>query len=172
MWRQRLIGRARGRVLEVGVGTGANLSYYPPNCQLLGVEPSKEMLSRARRKVSAIVMPLELGSAEKLEFPDDSFDTVVATLVLCSVADPVKSLQEMRRVLRPGGKLLLLEHVAMPQPVMKAMQDVVTPLWKHAMGNCHLNRDTAQTVEEVFGHVQVRPYVKGLVLELEAEKLV
>lgn len=171
VWRQRLVGRASGQVLEVGVGTGANLPFYPSDCQLLGVEPSEDMLARARQKVSATLMPLQVGSAEQLEFPDDSFDTVVATLVLCSVADPLKSLEEMRRVLRPGGRLLLLEHVAMPQPAMKGLQDAMTPLWKRTMGNCHLNRDTAKAVEAVFGHVQVRSYAKGLFLDLEAEKL-
>lgn len=174
-WRKELLSRARGKVLEVGAGTGANLPYYPAECDVIGIEPSEEMRQQAVKKVdSAVARPNSVeflpGAAERLPFADDAFDTVLATLVLCSVDDPHKSVKEMRRVLKPGGTLLLLEHVAVKPIVLKGFQDILTPAWRRMMGNCHLNRDTAETVQGVFENVQVRSYAGGLFLELEAQK--
>lgn len=175
LWRKNLVSRVKGHVLEVGVGTGANLPYYPENCEVVGIEPSPDMREQALKKLqahsnNAHTMQLVPGFAEDLPFATATFDTVVATLVLCSVRNPQRSVQEMNRVLKPGGTLLLLEHVAMKAPVLKGLQDLLTPAWRSMMGNCHLNRDTAQTVREVFGHVNVHSYVGGLVVELQAQK--
>lgn len=169
-WRRDLLLRAKGNVLEIGVGTGANLPYYPSDVQVIGIEPAQDMLQRAQAKVRTDRVEFRSGVAERLEFPDDHFDTVVATLVLCSVTDPLLSVREMYRVLKPGGQLLLLDHVVSEHRVVRGIQHAANPVWKRAMGNCHLNRDTAQTVREVFGRVEIRPYARGLVLALEAEK--
>lgn len=106
-------GRARGRVLEVGVGTGANLPYYGADIELVGIERSREMLARARERARSLGLEvrLEEGDAGALAFDDDSFDTVVSTYVLCCVTDERRVLAEMVRVLRPGGRLLLADHV-------------------------------------------------------------
>lgn len=118
--RRRLLARARGRVLEVGVGTGLGLEHYPPGVELTGLDISPRMLQRARRRAERLGRQVELvqGDAEHLDFPDDSFDTVTATCVFCSVADPVRGLRELRRVVRPDGQVLLYEHVRPRGPVM------------------------------------------------------
>lgn len=174
-WRRGLLSKAHGRVLEVGVGTGANLPYYPPDCRVVGIEPSAKMLQQAVTKLKADAIytnSIEIlsGTAEDLPFPDATFDTVIATLVLCSVQDPRQSVAEMHRVLKPGGTLLLLEHVVVKSPLIKPILDLLTPPWRHLMGNCHLNRDTASTVRNAFANVRIDSRMGGLFLHIEAEK--
>jgi ubiquinone/menaquinone biosynthesis C-methylase UbiE len=112
-YRRELLGRARGRVVEVGIGTGANLAHYPAGVRLLGVDASPAMLARARARAAELGVELDavVGGADHLELEDASADTVVATLLLCSVPDVATTLAEFARVLRPGGRLLLLDHV-------------------------------------------------------------
>jgi len=146
-WRARLWRDARGRILEVGVGTGLNLPYYPPGSEVTAVDLSPGMLARARQRAAALGMSvdLRLGDAEHLEFPDASFDTVVATLVFCSVPDPVRGLREVRRVCRPGGRVLLLEHMRSDRPVVGWLLDVLNPMALR-MGGENINRRTLDNI--------------------------
>lgn len=148
--RRRTLEPARGRVLEVGAGTGLNLTHYPPVDAVVTVEPDPFMLRRARPRHEAVApaFPVEVvrATAEDLPFDDDSFDTVVFCLVLCTVARPRRAVEEARRVLRPDGQLLLLEHVRSPRPAVRWLQHAATPAWRHAAGGCHLDRMTDVTV--------------------------
>jgi SAM-dependent methyltransferase len=151
--RRRLLSQARGRVLEIGAGTGLNLEHYPPAAtELVLAEPSGPMANRLRRRAVAAADagrgPIQVSEAsgEHLPFPDDSFDTVVATLVLCSVDDPKATLAEVARVLRPGGRLLLIEHVRSPQPRLARWQDRAAPAWRLVTGGCRCNRPTPDTL--------------------------
>ena len=149
--RRRLLEAAGGRVLDVGAGTGANLPHYPWNqvSELVLLDPSPGMLERARRKATALGVAVQLrrGRAEQLPFEDESFDTIVFTLSLCTNPDPAGALREARRVLRPDGRLLVLEHVRARDPGLATWQDRLTPLWKTIQGGCHPNRDTRATIE-------------------------
>lgn len=148
--RRKTIQDAEGRVLEVGVGSGLNFRYYEKASELVGIDPDPVLLRRARRRARKAGFPvhLEAGDAQALPFADASFDTVVATLVFCSVPDALQGLREMRRVLRPGGRFLLLEHVRSAGPRMGRFQDFITPAWRRIAGGCHLNRETVATVRE------------------------
>lgn len=146
--RRRLAGSASGRVLEVGVGTGANLPYYGPAAGLVvAVEPDPFMLRRAARRARALRAAARLcqAEAEALPFADGTFDTVVVSLVLCSVGDQAAALAEARRVLRPGGTLRFLEHVR-HEGWLGRLQDLVTPIWRRAGAGCHPNRRTEQAI--------------------------
>ena len=149
--RRRLLEAAGGRVLEVGAGTGANLPHYPRDrvSELVLLDPSPGMLHRARRRASDLGWKVEVleRRAEHLPFRDESFDTVVFTLALCTIPDPARALRTARRVLRRDGSLLVLEHVRAREPGLAAWQDRLTPLWKTIAGGCHPNRDTRATIE-------------------------
>ena len=142
-WRRWVTDGARGRTLDVGCGTGRNLPFLPPGS--VGLDPSAEVLGRARRRAPGA--RLVQGSAEALPFRDESFDTVVSGLVLCSVPDPARALAEVRRVLRPGGSLRALEHVRATGTWQARWQDVLQPAWTRLTGGCHPNRDTERAVE-------------------------
>ncbi len=150
-WRAELLADVRGEVLEVGAGTGANLRHYGAGVsRLVLAEPDPHMRRRLRRTLSGARPPVELldAPAEQLPLADASFDAVVCTLVLCSVDDPQRALAEYRRVLRPGGELVFIEHVAAhDNPDRLRWQRRVEPLWKRVFGNCHLTRDTAASIE-------------------------
>lgn len=146
--RHELLAFAKGRTLEIGVGTGLNLSHYPPVTELIGIDPDPHMLTRARERASASErVSLEEGDAQNLPFGDEEFDTVVATLVFCTVPDPQKAMNEVWRVLKPGGRFLLLEHVRRNTPIAGEALDLLTPLWKPIAGGCHLNRDPERYLE-------------------------
>jgi ubiquinone/menaquinone biosynthesis C-methylase UbiE len=141
--REQLVGRARGRVLEIGIGSGRNLPFYRRDLEiLLGLDPSGELLQMARRHATWVHFPVELseGSAEDIPLDDRAVDHVVMTWTLCSVADPAKALAEVRRVLRPGGSLLFIEHGRSPDPRLQRWQERLTPLWRRLAGGCHLDR--------------------------------
>lgn len=145
--RQRLLARATGDVLELGIGTGLNLPYYPTGVRLTGIDIAPRMLDRARRRAAALGRDatLEVADIEDLPYPDGSFDTVTATCVFCSVANPVAGLREAARVLRPTGQALLYEHVRPHNPVLGTLTDLLSPLTRRLMGP-ELNRRTEDNV--------------------------
>jgi len=150
-WRRELVGDLSGHVLEIGSGTGLNLSHYPSTVtRLVLSEPDPFMRRQLETKVADRAgnsVQVVDCVAEKLEFPDASFDTVVSTLVLCSVRDPQQVLAEIRRVLRPGGVLAYFEHVAADNPSTLRWQQLVEPAWKFLAGNCHLTRHTHESIQ-------------------------
>lgn len=163
---------ARGRVLEVGVGTGRNLRFYPPGVELTGIELSPAMLSHARHRATALdqQVDLRLGDAQHLPFGQASFDTVLATLTQCSVPDDTAAVAEMARVLRPGGRLVLLDHVASPRPGVRRVQALLDPLFVRLQGD-HLLRDPQPAVTAAGLDTQVATHSRaGIVLRLMATK--
>jgi ubiquinone/menaquinone biosynthesis C-methylase UbiE len=147
--KRKLLASARGRVLEIGVGTGLSFSHYPEIEELVGVDPSEPMLRRARRRAAELGRDVTLveGPAEALPFEDKSFDTVVSLAVLCTVDDPLRVLQEIRRVLRPGGSFVFLEHVRSSDPKLAQWQDRLERPWGWIAGGCHPNRRTLDAIE-------------------------
>ena len=145
--RARVIGGAHGDVLEIGVGTGRNLELYPPDADVTGIDISERMLERARRRASRLERSpgFRVADAESLPFEDDRFDTVTATCVFCSVDDPVRGLEEIRRVVKPDGEVRLLEHVRPRNPVLGKLFDWLTPLTRRLMGP-EINRRTEEHV--------------------------
>jgi SAM-dependent methyltransferase len=143
--RLKVIPRAAGRVLEVGIGTGLNLPFYDKGriASLVGIDPALQLHPLARRRSSRAGIPVQLEAlaAERLPFAAASFDCVVCTYTLCTVPDPAAALAEMRRVLRPGGKLLFAEHGLAPEPSVARWQRRVEPWWTRVAGGCHLTRD-------------------------------
>ena len=141
--REGLLSGARGAVLEIGGGTGANLSYYGDVDRVTVIEPDPFMRKRIGPKARTARVPIEVSAAgaEALPFSDGSFDTVVSTLVLCTVPDQGSALREIRRVLRPVGRLLFIEHVR-ASGSMARWQDRIAPIWERLHGGCHPNRDT------------------------------
>ncbi len=179
--REDITGGARGRVLEVGAGTGANFPYYDDDAEeIVATEPDPYMLKRARRRAEDVGRSIELrqAAAEGLPFDDDSFDTVVSTLVLCTVPDPLRALSEVRRILKPSGELRMFEHVRYENAFGAFWQDLVTPPWRWFVAGCHPNRDTAGLVREAGFEFQrleqlklgppippfifTRPYILGI----------
>jgi phosphatidylethanolamine/phosphatidyl-N-methylethanolamine N-methyltransferase len=149
-WRERLWSQVDGnRILEVGVGTGKNISHYPGNVQVTAVDLSDKMLERARQRAQELdsEVDLRLMDAQRLSFPDAAFDVAVATFVFCSVPDPVRGLRELGRVVRPGGWVLLLEHVRVNKPVIGRLMDLLDPLVVRLMGP-HINRRTVENVRK------------------------
>ena len=142
--RQNVVERATGRVLEIGAGTGLNLAHYRPDADLLLSEPEEPMAKRLRRRVAAEGGRAQViqASGDRLPLEDDSVDSVVATLVLCTVPDAGAALGEIGRVLRPGGRLYFLEHVRSEDPRVARWQDRIHPVWIRFGHGCHCNRDT------------------------------
>lgn len=168
--RKEIIDRATGVVLEVGAGTGLNFVLYDPARveRVEAIEPDTAMLRYAQKRLEMACVPITLtqAGAENLPFADETFDSAVATLVFCSVDDAVQGLREIMRVLKPGGLLLLVEHVRSRGSVAARVQNVVTPLTKLALGNCHWNRDTARTVAEAGFQETYRRDIPGVLMPL------
>jgi ubiquinone/menaquinone biosynthesis C-methylase UbiE len=144
-YRQRTIETAQGLVLEVGVGSGLNLPLYGPAVtRVVGLDPSPELLRLASRRAADMVIPVSLlrASAEHLPLADAVFDTIVMTWTLCSISNPIAALTDMRRVLRPGGRLICVEHGLSPEVSTARWQHRLTPYWKRISGGCHLDRKT------------------------------
>lgn len=141
--RRRLVPLACGRVLEIGCGSGLNLPYYTAEVkELLAIDPSGELIDMAYRRARIAPFPVKFleRTAEAIPMDDRSFDTVVITWTLCSVQDAEKALREMRRVLKPDGRLLFAEHGSAPHSAVRFWQEQITPIWQRIAGGCHLNR--------------------------------
>jgi SAM-dependent methyltransferase len=155
--RREVLAGARGRTLEIGAGTGLNLAFYSPAVdELILLEPDPAMRARlARRANGARVLG---GGAERLPLDDGSVDTVVSTLVLCTVDAPAEALAEIVRVLAPGGRLLLIEHVRAHSPALARWQDRFEPAWRAFAEGCRCNRDTGALLGAAgFAAVELRP---------------
>lgn len=150
--REKVVPLAKGRVLEVGIGTGLNMKHYQPQkvTKITGLDPALQMHRLARKRIARTGLDVELFtlSAEKIPFENASFDTVLITYTLCTIPDPVAALKEMRRVLTPGGNLLFCEHGRAPDPKVYRWQNKMTPQWKKIAGGCHLNRDIPALLNE------------------------
>jgi ubiquinone/menaquinone biosynthesis C-methylase UbiE len=164
--RRRVIPLASGTVLEVGVGSGLNLPFYGPKVQrLYALDPSRELWKMARKRVREVSFPVEFlaASAERIPLEDRSVDTVVSTWTLCTIPDPWLALSEMRRVLKPEGQLIFVEHGRSPDPGVEAWQNRFTPVWKRVAGGCHLNRPIDALIADAgFDIMQIeRGYRRG-----------
>jgi ubiquinone/menaquinone biosynthesis C-methylase UbiE len=170
--RARLITRANGRVLDLGAGTGANFACFGHAARsVVALDPDPRMLAQARAKAGAAIPTIAIvtGTAEELPFAPGSFDSVVATLVFCTVADPCRALAEVVRVLRPGGVLLMVEHVRSSNRLLAGVQTALTPVQRIVAAGCHLDRATRMLVES--GGLRVtsaRQRFASIVVELEA----
>src|SRR5947209_19730284 len=165
--REETAGQASGTVLEVGAGTGLNFPWYHPERveRVEAIEPDSAMLAYARERVRQAAVPISLtqASVESLPFADAAFDSVVVSLVFCSVEDPAQGMQEIKRVLKPQGTLFLFEHVRSQSGWIARLQDALVPVTTRLFGNCHWNRDTARAVQEAgFQITHLRRLAGGL----------
>lgn len=166
--RHRVAGEARGDVLEIGIGSGRNLHAYPDDATVHGIDPSAAVLALAEARGRAVGREpvLAIGDAGRLPYPDGSFDTVVATFVLCSVDDVDATLREARRVLRPGGTVRLLEHARSHHPRLARAQRRLAPAWARAAGGCRLDHDVRESVRAAgFSVVSEQRRAGGLLVE-------
>ena len=150
--REKIVPQAEGRILEIGMGSGINIGYYNPDKveKLWGLEPSIGMRQKAKNRVAAAPFELEWLDlpGEEIPLDNNSVDTVVLTYTLCTIPDWLSAVKQMRRVLKPGGKLLFSEHGKAPDAVVKKWQDHINPFWMKIAGGCHLNRDIPQLLTE------------------------
>lgn len=148
-YRSRIVPKACGTVLEIGIGSGLNLPFYGIGVEhLYGLDPSEELLAMARKKARALAFPIDFmaHTSEEIPLDDSSIDTVVMTWTLCSIADPVKTLKELSRVIKPGGTLLFVEHGLAPEDRVQDWQQRLNPLWSRLTGGCNLNRKMDQLI--------------------------
>ncbi len=167
--RRKLLHGVTGRVLEVGAGTGANLAIYGRSTQITLIDIKSDRLQLARQKSDKPDTPATCADAQKLPFAGNQFDVVVGTLVFCSIPQPELALAEIKRVLTPDGRLLLLEHTRGHGPISRRFTDWLHPLWFALQGECHLNRETAVTVQNAgftIEHSSVHGY--GLLQMMKA----
>ncbi|MFD0829335.1 class I SAM-dependent methyltransferase [Neobacillus sp. M.A.Huq-85] len=169
--RKELLSKAGGSVLELGSGTGINFPLYTEAEKVTAIEPSPYMIEQSLEKKKQSVVPIELvqASAEEIPFADHTFDTVVATLVFCTIPNAEKAMLEMKRVSKPDGKILLFEHVKMENRVLAALQEGLTPVWKKICDGCCLNRDTLELlIANGFDVTEVKKYYRDLFIFAEA----
>ncbi|MCR8644450.1 class I SAM-dependent methyltransferase [Paenibacillus sp. N1-5-1-14] len=167
--RAELVGKASGNVLEVGCGTGINFDFYK-NVRVTAIEPNPIFRKIALERASSTLAEVHVieGNAEQLPFTNHTFDTVIGTLILCTIPDPVQAIREMKRVCKPAGTLLLFEHVRHKNIMLATLQDVMTPIWKKVCDGCHLNRDTIELIrEEGFEIVEVKTYLSSIFVTIE-----
>ncbi len=156
-WRANLVAGLTGNVLEIGVGEGANLRHYRQAHHLWAIEPDPVRAQRARAVAATCTLPMtiDIAGAEALPYPDAAFDHVVSSLVFCSVTEPIQVLHEIRRVLRPGGTLHMVEHVRPQTRWLAALFQAITPWWQQIAHNCHLDRATVELLQRAGWHVQI-----------------
>lgn len=156
-----------GRILEVGVGTGKNMPYYPTTSRVTAIDLSEGMLSRARTRAQALRLDVDLRlmDAQHLEFPAGDFDTAVATFVFCSVPDPIQGLRELSRVVRTDGDIWLLEHMRMDKPVVGALMDILNPIIVRLMG-ANINRRTVENIKQAGLRIISVRNMKGELIKL------
>ncbi len=174
-YRRKTAGRAWGDVLEIGAGTGSNLSFYPDGARITAVEPNPHMARRLRRKARALAKDVTIVAdvGERLPFADRSLDCVVSTLVLCMVDDLTRVVAEARRVLRPGGELLFYEHVASPNGLKLWLQNRLNPLWRFSTTGCNLNRDIGGAIRSAgFKELEVDDFELSLGLPMTLPNIV
>ncbi len=173
--KRTLLSDLRGDVLEIGPGAGANLPYYAKEVRWVGLDPNTAMFPYLQKEAQQLGMTIQVreGQAEQIDAADNSLDAVVSTLVLCSVSDPQRVLQEIRRVLKPGGRFVFIEHVAAPrQTRTRRFQRLVMPVWTPLASGCHPDRETWTTIEDAgfssvhFDHFRlpvpiVGPHIAG-----------
>ena len=168
--RKEIAGQASGVVLEIGAGNGLNFAFYDPGLveRVEAIEPDTAMLRYARERIATAKVPITLTQTpvEVLPFSDETFDCAIATLVLCSVSDPAGGLREIWRILKPGGKLLLLEHVRSQGTIAGLIQDILVPVTTRIAGNCHWNRNTEQTVAEAGFELEYRRDLGGVLVPM------
>ena len=167
-WRTELMGELSGKVLEVGVGTGKNIEFYPKGIDVTGIDFSKGMLQRARQRAAKLGRQVELihMDAQSMEFEDNTFDTVFTTCVFCSVPDPVAGLKEIRRVCKESGKIVLIEHVRSEEKLLGLLMDVLNPLVVNLYG-ANINRKTVENVHNAgFTEVVVTDLYKDIVKKI------
>src|SRR5450432_1714732 len=150
-YRERVVSQAHGRVLEIGIGSGLNLPLYGSRVDaILGLDPAARLIAMARNAANRSKIPVTLitGSAQAIPMDRGSIDTLVTTWTLCSIPDVGAALQDMRRVLKPGGQLLFVEHGSAPEENVRRWQNRLTPVWKRIGGGCHLNRPIRTFIED------------------------
>ena len=153
-YRKRIVRLAEGRVLEIGVGSGLNLHLYTDRAtEILGLDPHPKLLAMASEEPRSIPSKLIEGSAESIPLDDASVDTVVSTWSLCTIRDVAAALAEIRRVVKPDGQLLFVEHGLAPENSVQRWQHRLTPLWKRLAGGCHLNRPISSLIQDAGFHI-------------------
>lgn len=164
-WRKELLQHAKGKVLKVGVGTGLNLKYYPDHAEVTGIDFSPAMLQKAREKADRMPQHFELleMDAQQMNFSDNTFDTVVTTCVFCSVPDPVKGLKEIRRVTKPEGKIIMLEHMRSNNEFFGKTMDILNPIGLHIVG-ANINRKTMENIQQADMKVENEEFLMTSVM--------
>lgn len=171
-WMQPILSKAKGKTLEVGIGTGRSIPYYPKGVQLTAIDFSPKMLKKAEKKFAESPVPVKFieMDVQDLEFPDNSFDTVVTSCVFCSVPDPVKGLKEIRRVLKPGGQLLMLEHMRSHKKFLGKLMDWLNFIPLNIWG-ANINRETLKNLEKAgFKNPEVKNLWMDIVKQIRVEK--
>lgn len=157
-WRIDLMKELRGDVLEIGVGTGKNIEYYPEDINITAIDFSEKMLEKAKNKAEKFNKNVKLlqMDAQDMQFPDNTFDIVFTTCVFCSVPDPIKGLREMRRVCKPNGKIIMIEHMRSEKAVIGLIMDILNPIVVNTYG-ANINRRTVENIyKSGFSHVNVK----------------
>jgi ubiquinone/menaquinone biosynthesis C-methylase UbiE len=166
-WRDWVTAKAHGLTLEIGAGDGVNFAFYEAGVRVIATEPDRESLDLISDLPASI--SLSQASAEDLPFPDATFDAVVGTLVFCTIPDAPRALEQVRRVLKPGGSLRLVEHIKARNPLGRALMEAANPAWRWMTGGCNINRDTLEAVRRAgFRVTRVNKRMGGLLVGLDA----